>query len=277
MSATPEHMQKVTIAGSSNVLYVNPTDKRGQWVIKSNGVTHHKVTSIWRKIVEVWKPTIILDVGVNYGEVIYSTVYHPDAKIIGIEANQLLFPYLCRALEEHPNKSQITLVHALAGEKEGEEITFYVDHAWSGTSSAVPMMKHKMVEVTKVKSITVDSLFADQSLAEERLLFKLDVEGFEAYVLKGMARIREQCPNLIGYIEFNDEWLTKAGTDVDQFLVFLSDHFHVYLHQSNTILLRFQDLRLENLKPFFTSYTDLLLTSKAELAEQVGLPVRTIS
>jgi len=274
MSWEPENMQKVVISGSNNVLYVNPNDKRSRWIIRDNGVTQPRVTQIWRKIVSTWHPTFVLDVGVNYGEIIFSTQYDPKMHVIGIEANALLLPYIYKALEEHPNHKQINIIHALAGETSGEEHTFYVDRGWSGSSSAVPMLNHSMIEKTTVTSIAIDSLFSDLALSEQRILFKLDVEGYEEFVMKGMSAIRSECEHQIGYIEFNDKWLEKAGTDPMHFLKFLQENYHVFIHYSSSLLLHFKDLQLEKIKRYYRNHTDLLLVTDLKTVQQLGIRVK---
>ena len=87
-------MVKITISGSNNRLYLNKEDGRGRWLIKRNGVTQPLITKIWRKAVETINPTIVLDVGLNYGEILFSTICKKKTQIIGIEANKGLAPYI---------------------------------------------------------------------------------------------------------------------------------------------------------------------------------------
>ena len=76
------------------------------------------------------------------------------------------------------------------------------------------MPSHNMIEKVPVKTITVDSLFYD-GLSYETVLFKVDVEGYEAFVLKGMFEIFKNCYSAIRFIEFNSNYIEKSGVNAD--------------------------------------------------------------
>ena len=215
---------------SSNVLFVNANENRGRALLISNGVTQKRLTSFWCKAVEILEPDVTIDVGVNYGECIFSTSYPSEAKIYGVEANQELLKYIMQSKEAHVNSSQITICHAFVSDKDGEETQFYVDQHWSGTSSASYIPSHQMIEEVTVQSTTVDSLIKED-VTNKSVLFKIDVEGYEALVLKGMTRLVETSSKMIGFIEFNSEYIEKLGMTVDAFLSFLKSHFHLYIYQ----------------------------------------------
>jgi FkbM family methyltransferase len=203
-------LKKITLLESNTILYVDGDDNRGKWLINRNGVTQPRITGIWRKIIQKWQPTIAIDVGVNYGEIMLSTVYDHHTQIVGIEANKLLGRCIDKSIKEHPNASQIKMIYALAADKDAVENTFFVDKEWSGSSSVVQNNEHRF-ESQKVKSMTIDSLFADQALVEERLLFKIDVEGYEQFVLHGMNRLINESGSCMGIIEFSSEFLERVG------------------------------------------------------------------
>ncbi|MFD1175776.1 FkbM family methyltransferase [Paenibacillus puldeungensis] len=271
-------IQKIILLESNTILYVDEHDNRGKWLIKQNGITQPHVTGIWRKIVNKWQPTIAIDVGVNYGEIMFSTAYDHNIQIVGIEANKLLDSCISKSIAEHPNASQIKMIYALASDKDTDENTFFVDKEWSGTSAVVPNNEHKF-RTLKVNSTRIDSLFADQSLVKERLLFKIDVEGYEQFVLHGMNRLIKECSNCIGIIEFNSEFLERAGTDVDDFLRFLNENFKVYLLYSSFKVYHFERMNLESLKKHYRNehfQKDLLLLSDNETIQQLDLKVKEI-
>jgi FkbM family methyltransferase len=270
---------KITFAGSNTVLFVNAAENRGKSLIRSKGVRHPKITNLWRKAAKVLQPTIVLDVGVNYGEIVFSTVYSTHAKIIGIEANEQLRPYLERSRSNHPNKNQINIIYALAGAKDGEEKTFYIDNLWSGTSSVVNMNKHPYMVPRKVNSVTIDSLFQAQELFQERLLFKIDVEGYEEYVMKGMSRLISECEDFIGLIEFNREYMEAAGTDVPAYLSWLHKQFDVYMLLSEKRALMFSQLDLQHVNSLLNKYgyTDFVLLPKNKPIRQLQVDVQTVS
>ena len=98
---------------SSNILYVNSEENRGRALLISDGMTQKRLTQFWCNAVEVIRPDLTIDVGVNYGECIFSTIYPTHTKIYGVEANRNLLPYIKKSREAHPNKSQIRIFNVL--------------------------------------------------------------------------------------------------------------------------------------------------------------------
>ena len=261
---------------SSNVLYVNSEENRGRALLISSGMTQKRLTKFWRQAVEVNDPDLVIDVGVNYGECIFSTTYPQHAEIYGIEANQHLHKYIEQSREVHPNKTQINIFHAFAADKDDEDKLFFVDKHWSGTSSAAYSPNHKMIEKVPVKSITIDSLIKED-VQNKKVLFKVDVEGYEAFVLKGMTELFAKSASAIGFIEFNSEYIEKAGVDVNNFISFLHQYFTIYIYQEDDQIVKASDLTYKELKNMFgTDYihTDMILATDEKLIDSLGLTIK---
>lgn len=245
-----------------NSLYINSAENRGRALLLKNGETQTRLTKFWKEAVVNFKPTIVLDVGVNYGECIFSTNYDTEVQIFGFEANERLIPYIERSRDEHKNKEQIKIIHALASNKTKQQQSFYVNSMWSGTSSGVTTKMHKAIERQTIDSIKVDSLFTDQELLQERVLFKVDVEGFEAFVLYGMERLIQESKSCLGFIEFDSHYIRKSGTDIEEFLFFLKKHFEIYYYTSEDQLIKMDRTLMENFKDMLGTkeyHTDLVL------------------
>jgi FkbM family methyltransferase len=269
-------LRTVSMPDSKSLLYVNLGDKRGKWLLNSRGVTQAKITHLWKEAVKTFQPDIVIDVGVNYGEIIFSTKYQPSAEIVGIEANPLLRPYITKSLQTHPNMSQMNIVYALASNVDHKERIFFIDKEWSGTSSAVTKRDPQAVEQHKVKTITIDSLFADRSLSDKRLLFKVDVEGYEEFVIKGMQKLMSECHSYVGSLEFSNGNLEKAGTDVNGFLHYLLEQGQVYVHHATNQLVLIKNMNLAKLQQYYRTkqiHTDLLLLSNNQRIDELGLQI----
>lgn len=248
---------------SSMVLFVNSEENRGRALLISNGMTQKRLTNFWEKAVSDIKPDLIIDVGVNYGECIFSTTYPEHTKVYGIEANRHLLKFIYKSRDVHPNNSQIEIINAIASDKDDEEIPFFIDKHWSGTSSASYMPAHKMIEKESVKAITINSLVKKDN-PYGTVLFKVDVEGYEAFVLKGMIDIFNHSDMTIGFIEFNSEYIEKLGTSVDEFLAFLHTYFTIYLYLENDTIINASQFNYEDLQNLFGSayiHTDFILTT----------------
>lgn len=244
---------------SSHTIFVNSEENRGRAMLISNGMTQKRLTNFWSKAVNEYSPDLVMDVGVNYGECIFSTNYPSHTQIYGIEANRDLLKYIHQSREVHPNKAQIKIFNVFAADKE-EEKTFYVDKHWSGTSSAAYRPAHDMIEQKTVRSVTIDSI-VEEDVTNKNILFKVDVEGFEAFVLRGMTELIQKSASALGFMEFNNEYMEKAGVDVNDFLQFLQQHFSVYIYNKNE-LVNGSQLTLSDLQKRFGSnyvHTDMIL------------------
>ncbi len=244
---------------SSNTIFVNSEENRGRALLIKNGMTSKRLTIFWKKAVNEYSPDLVIDVGVNYGECIFSTNYPTHTQIYGIEANRDLLKYIHQSREVHPNKVQIKIFNVFAADKEDEK-TFFVDKHWSGTSSAAYRPAHDMVEQTTVSSVTIDSL-VEEDVTNKNILFKVDVEGYEAFVLRGMTELIQKSSSVLGFIEFNSEYIEKSGVNVNDFLQFLQQHFSVFIYTQND-LVNGSQLTLSELHKLFGSdyvHTDMIL------------------
>ncbi|MDF2668222.1 MAG: hypothetical protein K0R67_528 [Paenibacillus sp.] len=273
-----KNLRKVKIRGTSNHLYIDQTDLRGKSLVTREGVSQKKLTSFWLNAVSQWKPELVLDIGVNYGEVILAPLYDKHTKIIGVEANPKFKPYLDLAMLEHPNGKQMKMIYALASDREEKEQDFYIHKTWSGNSTAGDsgINREKNFKVTKTESITIDALTSNKITAKERILFKIDVEGFEAHVMRGMKNLLKTSEECIGFIEFGPKMLSNCGTDPNPFLADLDRQFDVYAFISEGKLHKFKSLQMSSFNQYFKDpnfRTDLLLVRSKKFLKHSGLEI----
>lgn len=268
-------MKKVLIKGSDRVLYVNENEDKGKSLIKRNGITQPRVVNFWKNAVEKVDPTIVFDIGLCYGEILFSTKYDNNTRLVGIEANVHLSPFILKAIKEHPNQKQINVIYALASDCNSKK-DFYIDKNRSGNSS-VYFLENRPQSLINVDSITVDSMFLDQaSLSKETVLFKIDVEGHEWNVLEGMIQTIKGCNEFAGVIEFNFSFLERVGIDIHKYLNFLKEYFLVFPIGTDNNLVNINHLNIDNLKSYLKSdpkCKDLILLSNNELIDKLGLEI----
>ncbi|WP_099354816.1 FkbM family methyltransferase [Fredinandcohnia onubensis] len=264
---------KITLP-SRNIIYINNAENRGRALLISDGITQSRVTEFWEKAVKSYKPSLVLDIGVNYGECIFSTQYGQDTTIVGIEANKYLMEYIERSRQQHVNRDQINIIHAFAGENENQDQAFFIDTHWSGTSSGVQISDKNTIEKTEVPAITVDSLFKQETLENHRLLFKIDVEGYEYSVLKGMINLLKNCREIKGIVEFDSRYLEKAGVNLNSYLDFLSDHFEIKFYNEDNKLKRLSAPSISALQKELGSehiHTDLILRGRGSVSHKLSI------
>ena len=155
----------------------------------------------------------------------------------------------------------------LVGDQPGKSVEFFVDRAWSGGSTAAGPGQGRDTgdfEKRTVPTVSVDGVLASNgtSPAPSTVVFKIDVEGFEARVLAGMKETIARSTDLLGLIEFDAAMLARAGEDVEAYWRFLHDTFHVHAFLRSDELIDVRGWPMERLRPHFKRdhfHTDLLL------------------
>lgn len=257
---------RIVLPDSSRILYVDPTENRGRILYMTGGMTQPRLNLFWKTAVASFRPTLIVDVGVNYGECLFSVTYPKNSKVIGIEANPNLQPYIERSKKIHPNRKKINTVYAMASNEDSEKQSFFINKYWSGLSTAALGKPNgsKHYQQHDIPSITLDSLLSQYPLNKEKLLFKIDVEGHEEKVIQGMLQSIKNCSHMLGFIEFDSKYLAKSDTDAHAFLSLLQEHFNLYVYLNNQELYHFKQISLEKLQLLFKKkhiHTDIILAS----------------
>ncbi len=128
---------------------------------------------------------LVFDIGANYGE--YSRMFmNLGARVIAVEPN----PSCARILARGGN-GQITVRCEAVGEREGETTMFIGAHSGHSTLSANWMQKasqtdnqHRWKGTLTVPLTTLDRLRQEYGIPD---FIKIDVEGYEASVFRGMS------------------------------------------------------------------------------------------
>ena len=217
----------------NNPLYADWNEPRGKAILIGNAKGQSSIKRLWRQIVVQYDPEVIIDCGANYGEIVYYSDYKKGSRVFAIEADQRLMPFLEKSKAHHPNAEDISLLNAFVSESSSDEIDFFVDKDWSGRSSALQnyKMKEECLLKTKIRTISVDSLLKHEH--DFRLLFKIDVEGYEPFVLNGMIEALKECRSAIGIIEYNNEFIKKVGLTSSEYFNELETKFSIYARQKN--------------------------------------------
>ncbi len=133
----------VRLRHSGNTLFVDPHETRGRAVLMCFAGGQPCVKNAWHAAVEKLHPTIVVDVGVNYGELLFDAVYPEETFLLGVEANESLRRWIERSAGQHPNAKQIRLAFAFASNATHATQTFYIDPESSGRSSGIARGKNE--------------------------------------------------------------------------------------------------------------------------------------
>lgn len=222
---------KAKLHGCDNWIHIDPSDP---CAIKK--VVHEPLRKkvspnlvFFREFNDHLKPGLVIDVGVNYGECLFGTNYDKGSTIHGFEANPRLHPFLEKSRAEHPNAEQITLHHCLVSDTDAEDIPFYVNPDWSGSSSALREVNPREDNlVVKLPARRIDGLIPPADADGATVLLKMDIEGFESPALRGLTGVLEKAAGLVGLIEFDIDYIRWAGQEPGDYLDWLRERFDTY-------------------------------------------------
>jgi FkbM family methyltransferase len=160
--------------------------------------------------------SVVLDIGANFGlyTALSASIVRKHGRLYAFEGNPRVFESLQRTIVANdlyfnPN---IVAANVLVSSKSGRGLLHYSANLPSGgTMSDVQLVGGKQHAV-EVDMTTIDD-FLPPDLAVD--LVKIDVEGHEPAVLRGMERTIARSPNIRIVIEFADSLLAHTVNPAD--------------------------------------------------------------
>jgi FkbM family methyltransferase len=249
------------------VLHVDPTDFRARkkLIYESIRGRYPRNRTFWRSILPRFQPDTVLDIGLNYGECLFSLRYERDVRLFGFEANPGLLTCLQASRADHPNRNQMEILNQLVSAQDGQNVPFFIDRKWSGTSMAgldVQNYDRSRYDVVQVRQSSIDSTLARRQCTPRKLFFKIDVEGYEANVFAGMASTLAEVREVIGFVEFDFHHLLQAGACLETYWAVLQKQFRVHAYARDGKLHDLTGKSLDALRQVCGKHlhTDLVLT-----------------
>jgi FkbM family methyltransferase len=172
--------------------------------------------------------------------------------------------YLERSRNAHPHRARMEVTCAVASREPGAPVPFYIDTTWSGRSSALKHSGHKQTEVQMIETTSVDALLDGRVSPSDKMVFKIDVEGFEPNVLEGMIRTLDTVAESVGIIEFNTEFLRKLGMDPITYVEQLASRFHIHLLKGDEAPVRLTGQMLRDAAHREEHMADLVLATRED-------------
>lgn len=177
---------------SGQRMYVDPADARARELLRSGGGFSAGSTRLWRAALGLEAWDVVVDVGVNYGEMLLHAEVPAGARRIGFEPNPRVLPYLRRSIEE--SGLDVELREVALGATEAEA-SFVVDTEWSGRSGLAH--SHRTDAAHELAHVTVPVRTLDDQLdlrTDDSVCIKVDVEGAEFEVLAGAGEVLSDRP-----------------------------------------------------------------------------------
>lgn len=170
-----------------------------------------------------------VDVGANIGyySILASRLVGPTGHVVAVEASAAFQDRIGQNARLN-DCTNIRQVHAAASDKQ-QTLTFILaSSANMGANSIVPW--DGPVESTfDIEALPLPDLLLDAEVETARIV-KVDVEGAEGSVVRGMAPLLDRLrPDAEVTVEVTPERMAQLGDDVDELLdTFRSRGFHVY-------------------------------------------------
>jgi FkbM family methyltransferase len=159
--------------------------------------------------------SVVLDIGANFG--LYTAAaarfVKDRGRLYAFEANPHTFQFLRRTLYANRlfHNPNVVAVNALVGEAGGRGRLHYAPQELGGASATDIGQWGAEGRSVEVEMIALDD-FLPGDLAVD--LVKIDVEGHEPYVLRGMRQTIRRSPNIRIFLEFFDGFLAHTvGAD----------------------------------------------------------------
>lgn len=155
-------------------LHVDLADERAHALVAADGDLNPRSSILWQRALSAWPWELVVDVGVNYGEMLVGVDLPSGARLVGFEPNPVVRSLAARTFAD--NGLDVDLRAEAVGATPGVA-SFAVDPHWSGLSSLAPVGDAAMT----VPVTTLDEVVPGAG----SWCAKVDVEGFEADVLAG--------------------------------------------------------------------------------------------
>jgi FkbM family methyltransferase len=155
---------------------------------------------------------VFIDVGANVGtlSLTAASLVGEGGKVYCFEPNRRIFDYLCKNIRLN-SFANVIPSNCVVGEKPGE--VFFSDQSHDDINKVVSAGSHKL------PMTTIDAI-AEQISGNIKLL-KIDVEGYEKFVLQGSENTLCRIDNI--YFEAFDEHFTPYGYTTSNILNYLGD------------------------------------------------------
>jgi len=178
---------------------------------------------------------IVLDVGANIGfqSLLFSRLVGEKGMVYTFEPFPENFALLKKNVETN-NIKNVKLAQKAVSDANGKE-KFFIDKYSNASHGFYSFNANGFIEVEPIK---LDNYEMSVNFV------KIDVEGADGKVLKGMTKLIERSPNMKIMIEFHPRAIEKSGITTEEFLDLLENYFRIYkVEEENLIETNKKELR----------------------------------
>ena len=196
-------------------LYLDPDD---QLLLSIN---EYPIHPILKKIIH--SGDTIMDIGAGIGilTLFFRKLVGDAGMIYSFEPNSTAFSILNKNIEE--NALTNIQIENKAVSDTNSKVSFILNNSITGSR-----ISRNDKDGISVDSISIDKYSIDNKIKKINFI-KIDTEGYDLMVLKGMTAIIESNPELKIMVEYHTELLQEAGIDPKDLIKFLQEqNFKIY-------------------------------------------------
>ena len=158
---------------------------------------------------------VVLDIGANIGwySLLFDKYSPSSVSIYAFEPDPLNYGLLAINAERN-NARKITCIPKALSDKSETKTLYLYPNKNRGRHSLLPLNKGEKIQVA---TTTIDEFVKESQIDPRRVKFiKMDVEGYEYFVLQGADTVLPHLPLL--HTEYSLSYLQKGGIDPKQFI-----------------------------------------------------------
>ena len=215
--------QPVTFIAKQNIKYTIPNTIENLGLeLLINGIYEADIISVLQRAMK--NDNVFFDVGANIGSIGLPVVKSQKGiRYFGFEASPKTFEYLLYNFQ-HNSITDYELHNKLIHEDNNKKMKFYEAIEY-GKSSLAPSYS---ADYVYVDSVSLDNFCIDKSISTIDLM-KVDVQGFELFVFKGLQKMLLQKKVKKILFEFEDWAEDAAGINIGEAQKFLLEcGYHLY-------------------------------------------------
>lgn len=209
-------------------------DLRDEWGVSKYILKHGHYDRGIDSLLKKWlrKDDFVLDLGANIGYWTVRLAKVFECKVYAFEPDPTNFKLLSENVEMNGIKSRTKLFQKAVGEQRANMDLF---------RSADNYGDHKLFRTSEVRSSSqVEVVRVDDQLSNKKVSFvKIDVQGFEPKVMRGMVRVLTENKDIKVMSEFWPHGLRQAGSSPVEYLSFMIGlGFNIHFIDEKTMTLK---------------------------------------
>ena len=227
-----------------------------------NGIYEEVETDFVKKVIQ--KGNIVIDVGANIGyyTLIFARLVGNEGKVFAFEPEPSNFNILNRNLQLNGYKNVIVEQKAISDNN--GKIRLYISELTTGMHRTYPS-KYCSKAFVDVDLIKLDDYFSKISLIDKINFIKIDVEGAEFGVLKGISNILKKSKDIKILIEFVPDSIIEYGSKPEDTIKLIKDlDFTIFaVDDQNKTIKKVKNY--QEILHLFPNGTNLILTKDESL------------